>query len=233
MARFLTTHWSMILEGRHDPHRAREALAEICANYRHPVLSYLRERGYPSADAEDLAQEFFARLIEQRWDLNADPERGRFRSFLLTALHRFLANERAGRDARKRGGGQRHVALDDVVLEATTSQTPEQAFDHAWAMTVLEHAGGRLEQEACEAGRETLFRALADFLIEAPDASDYTRVSTELDMKPNTVAQHVRRLRLRLRELIREELFQTVTDAEGLDTELAALRRIVGADAGS
>lgn len=233
MARFVTTHWSMILEGRHDPHRAREALVEICASYRRPVLSYLRERGYAPADAEDLAQEFFARLVEQRWDLHADPGRGRFRSFLLTALHRFLANERAGRNACKRGGGQHQVGLDDVVLEAPASQTPEQAFDHAWAMTVLEHAGDRLEQEARAAGRETLFRALSDFLIEAPDESDYAHVAIQLDMKPNTVAQHVRRLRLRLRELIREELFQTVTDADGLDTELSALRRIVGADAGA
>ena len=230
MARFVTTHWSMLVEGRQDPQRARAALGEICSNYRRPVLSYLREHGYASADAEDLTQEFFARLVEQRWDLRADPERGRFRSFLLTALNRFLVNERVRQDTGKRGGRQHKVALDEVVLEAPASQTPEQAFDRAWAMTVLDYAGRRLEQEAREAGRESLFQALADFLVEAPDGSGYALVAGQLDMKPNTVAQHVRRLRVRLRELIREELIQTVTDADGLELELAALRRIVGAD---
>lgn len=225
--RFATTHWSRILCSHRD---AREALVAICDGYRAPVLSYLRHHGYTSVDAEDLTQEFFARLVEQRWDTRADPTRGRFRSYLLTALHRFLLNEQSSRFADKRGGQMHQVGLDEAELTAPTGQSPEQAFNRAWVLTVLEHAGARLEQEARAAGREELYLQLADYLVEAPDSDDYARIATTLGMKPNTIAVHVHRLRLRLRALIRQELERTVSDHDGLQAELEALRDIVSAD---
>jgi RNA polymerase sigma-70 factor (ECF subfamily) len=200
---------------------------EICDNYRGPVLSYLRQHGYAGADAEDLTQEFFARLIEQRWDTRADPTRGRFRSFLLTALHRFLANEQAGRHAEKRGGALRQIDLEDVSLEAPAEQSPECVFNRAWVLALMGHAATRLEQEARAAGREALYQRLADYLVESPDSADYAHIADSLGIKPNTVAMHVHRLRRRLRELMREELLQTVSDADGLDAELNALRDII------
>lgn len=228
MSRFVTTHWSLILDGRHDPQQARAALVEICDNYRDPVLSYLHQHGYVGADAEDLTQEFFARLVEQRWDTRADPARGRFRSFLLTALRRFLANELARQHSDKRGGALQQVDLEDVALEAPPEHSPEQSFNRAWVLVLMGHAAARLEQEARAAGREALYRQLAGYLAEAPDTADYARIAAQLGIRPNTVAVHVHRLRRRLRELIREELLQTVSDAEGFEAELSALRDIVG-----
>lgn len=230
MPRFAATHWSVILDGQRDPARARAALVDICHSYRRPVLSYIRAHGYREADAEDLTQEFFARLVERRWDSRADPARGRFRAFLLTALHRFLSNELASRRAGKRGGALQRVGLDEIELAAPGAQSPEQAFNHAWMVTLLEQATGRLEREARQAGREALYRRLAPYLVETPDPGEYRIAAAELDLKPNTVAVHVHRMRRRLGELIQEELARTVTDAGALDSELQALREIANAD---
>lgn len=230
MPHFATTHWSVILDGQRDPAHARAALVEICRDYRLPVLSYLRTHGYRQADAEDLTQEFFARLVEQRWDGRADPSLGRFRAFLLTALRRFLSNELARDRAGRRGGTLQRVALDEVELSTPHAQSPEQAFNHAWMMTVVEHAAQRLEHEACRVGRQALYRRLAEYLVEPPDPAEYRGVADELGLKPNTVAVHVHRLRRRLRELIREELAETVSDTDALDAELQALREIAGTD---
>lgn len=228
MSRFATTHWSIIVNGRDQPRQSQAALVAICESYRRPVLSYLRSHGYSGSDAEDLTQEFFARLIEQRWDHRADPERGRFRSFLLTALNHFLSNERAALAASKRGGDQQRVDLDECVGDSARSRSPEQAFHHAWALTVLRNAGRALERECRANGKTRLYEALNGFLIEKPLPADYQVAAVQLDMKPNTVAVHVHRMRQRLRELIRAELLQTVSDAQGLDAELEALRDIVG-----
>lgn len=226
MSRFATTQWSVILRGHDGPDHARTALESICTHYRRPVLGYIREHGFTAADAEDLTQEFFARLLEQRWDTRADPGRGRFRAFLLTVLRNFLANEWEGRAAHKRGGRLTRVEFDESTLTATGSPSPEQVFNQLWMLTVIDRARRRLEGEARAADHFVLFQALAGFLAEAPDAHDYATVAAALDMKPNTVAVHVHRLRQRLRELIREELLETVSDAPSLDVELQALRDI-------
>ena len=140
MSQFATTRWSLILDARGAPEDARPALEEICRAYRGPVLSYVRRAGHAGADAEDLTQEFFARLLERRWDERADPARGRFRSFLLTALKRFLIDQHAARTAQKRGGALSH---DDDGLETIAGPealSPEAAFERAWAATVIERA---------------------------------------------------------------------------------------------
>ena len=230
MPRFMTTHWSLILDGRQQPQQAQEALVEICERYRQPVFGYLRQHGYGADDAEDLTQEFFTRLVQQRWDARADPSRGRFRTFLLTALQRFLSNELAQRKTSKRGGALQRVDIDDAQLEAPSEQSPEQAFNRAWVMTLMAQAVARLEQEARAAGREALYRQLEPYLIEPPDDADYASLAASLGMRTNTIAVHVHRLRRRLRELMREELLQTVSSADEVETEMSALREIVGAD---
>ncbi|WP_167284929.1 RNA polymerase sigma factor [Marilutibacter alkalisoli] len=233
MSRFATTHWSIIVHGHDQPGQSQEALVAICETYRRPVLSYLRSRGHDTSDAEDLTQEFFTRLIEQRWDRRADPGRGRFRSFLLTALNRFLSNEHAARAAACRGGDLRQVELDDNLGDPYPGRSPEQAFNHAWALTVLRNAGHALERECRGPDKAALYEAINGFLVEKPTAADYQIVARRLGMKPNTVAVHVHRMRQRLRELVQAELVQTVTDAESLEAELEALREIVGIPGGS
>ena len=228
MSHFDTTHWSVILEGRRGPDQGRAALTEICTAYRRPVFAYLRGRGYAPTDADDLTQEFFARFVEHRWDQKADPERGRFRSYLLSALHHFLANELASQRAHKRGGDLRRVDLDDVAPSVAEAESPEQVFNRNWMLAVLEHAMRRLEHEARVQGKDAVFRHLADYLVEPPDAADYSQVAAELGMRVNTVAVSVHRLRQRLRELVREELARTVGDPADIEAELHALRDIAG-----
>lgn len=222
---FATTRWSMILQARGTPESARDALQEICTAYRTPVLAYLRRHG-PATEAEDLAQSFFARLLETRWDTHADPARGRFRAFLLTALKRFLANEAAAASAGKRGGRQHRVEFDEVAgrLAAPDAHSPEQVFERAWATTVLERAHARLRDEASAAGKHALFEALGPYLGEAVDGHVYGRLGERLGMRPNTVAVAMHRLRHRLRELVWDELADQTTSSEGLRDELRVLR---------
>jgi len=228
LPRFDTTHWSVILEGRQGPAQARAALDEICTAYRRPVFAYLRGRGYSPTDADDLTQEFFARFVEHRWDQKADPQRGRFRSYLLSALHHFLSNEQASQRTLKRGGDLHRVDLDDAAPAAAEGESPEQVFNRNWMLAVLERAMRQLEDEANALGKAVVFRRLSDYLVEPPDAADYRQVAADLGMRENTVAVCVHRLRQRLRTLVREELARTCGDPSDIDTELHALRDVAG-----
>lgn len=232
MPGFATTRWSLILGARLEPEAARQALGQICRDYRAPVLAYIRRNGYPPTDAEDLTQEFFTRLLERRWDVRADPARGRFRSYLLTALRRFLIDAHAHDTARKRGGGLCPVDMDQatLALASPSSEAPDQAFTRHWMATVLEHAMRKLRLEADAAGKRELFDSLVEFLAESPDPSVYQRLGERLQMRPNTIAVNVHRLRQRLRALVRLELQQTVADPDALDDELRELRTALSAD---
>lgn len=234
MTGFATTRWSLILEARRGPESARAALEELCRAYRGPVLSYVRRCGHAAADAEDLTQEFFTRFLERRWDTVADPARGRFRALLLTTLKRFLLNAGAMARAGRRGGGQHRVDLDEALdhLAAPGSESPERAFERAWALTVLERAFARLRVEAERAGRLALFERLAPHLAEPAEAAEYRRLGEELGLRANTVAVSVHRLRLRLRALVREELVDTTDGEEAVAAELHALRDALAAAVG-
>lgn len=234
MSQFATTRWSLILDARGAPESARPALEEICRAYRAPVLSYVLRSGHAGADAEDLTQEFFTRLLERRWDERADPARGRFRSFLLTALKRFLFDQHDARLALKRGGDLAHDgddALDEVAGPETLS--PEAAFERAWAATVIERAFKRLGEEAARAGRGDLFARLSPFLAEPADSADYRALADALGMRANTLAVSVHRMRLRLRELVAAEIADQTDGPESAASELATLRRALGSPAGA
>ncbi|HJP97783.1 MAG TPA: sigma-70 family RNA polymerase sigma factor [Rhodanobacteraceae bacterium] len=225
MGRFDTTRWSVVLQARGDPAAARRALETLCRTYRPPVLAFVRSRGYQADAAEDLTQAFFARFLERAWHSSADPGRGRFRSFLLTALKRFLIDADAEATALKRGGAFRFETLEeDADDDAGTSETPESVFEREWAHAMLDAAFARLREEARSAGKLPLFERLSEFLIEPPDDSDYERVAADLKLRRNTFAVAVHRLRHRLRELVRDEISQTTSGRGEMEAELRALR---------
>ena len=161
---FVTTHWSVVLRaGGSDTTRARAALEQLCRNYWQPLYAYVRRSGHSREEAEDLTQEFFARLLAQNSVARADPARGRFRSFLLTSLKHFLANEWDKARAQKRGGGAQLLRLEFDTAETrcgsvvAPGDTPDRAFDRQWALALLEVVLGRLRQEYRDAGREEMF----------------------------------------------------------------------------
>lgn len=220
---FATTRWSIILDARSGAEPARLALEEIYRAYRSPVLAYVRRSGRGDLEAEDLVQEFFTRLLERRWDVRADPARGRFRTYMLTALQRFLLDAGDAARARKRGGDLRRVDADEALASLHGSDSPERAFEQAWAITVIERAFAQLHKEALGAGRGPLFEALAPYIVETADAAEYASVGAQLGMRANTVAVAVHRLRKRLRELVRNELADQADGPGAVDDELRVL----------
>lgn len=234
MDQFQTTRWSLVLEARADDARSRLALEKLCRAYRAPVLAYIRGHGATGDEAEDLAQSFFTRFIDRAFHANADPARGRFRAFLLTALKNFLADARDHVNALKRGGNVQIRSLDSLtnsqtgLAGLTASETPDQAFDRVWAQAVLHAAMRKLRAEAKTNGKVGLFEALAEFLIEPPDEADYARVAEALGMRRNTLAVAVHRMRGRLRELVCRELAETAADGADLEIELGQLRNSLG-----
>lgn len=228
MGRFETTRWSIVVDARGDSSRARAALEVLCRTYRPPVLAYVRSHVRTHDAAEDLTQAFFARFLERSWYADADRERGRFRTFLLTALKRFLIDADAEAGTLKRGGGYRIESLGGAVETLESGDSPERAFERAWAEAVLGAALARLRAEAERAGKLALFESLSEFLIEPPDEADYARVAAQLQLRRNTLAVAVHRLRHRLRDFVREELAETTADRVDMDAELHALRDALG-----
>jgi RNA polymerase sigma factor (sigma-70 family) len=235
MMRFDTTRWSIVMRARDGSGHARTALEALCRTYRPPVLAYIRRRGYSAATAEDLAQTFFTHFVEHAYHADADPARGRFRAFLLTALKRFLIDADYEANAAKRGGGYQFRSFEQSTNNGNTlenladTETPERAFERSWAVTLLEAAMTRLREEARSAGKSKLFEQLSEFLTERPDEDDYARVAESLNLRRNTLAVAVHRLRHRLRELIREELAQTTVDQVDLESEIHDMRAALGA----
>jgi RNA polymerase sigma-70 factor (ECF subfamily) len=221
----------MVLRARGDPADARVALEALCRTYRPPVLAFVRSHVRVRDSAEDLTQAFFTRFLERAWHANADPERGRFRTFLLTALKRFLIDAQVEARTLKRGGDVRFEALDAADEGALGAvESPDDVFEREWARAVLTVALGRLRLEAEQAGKLELFDRLSEFLVEAPDEADYAQVASDLGLRRNTLAVAVHRLRHRLRELVRDELAETTAGAHDMGEELRALRGALGAD---
>lgn len=228
-AGFATTQWSMVLDARRSAPEARQALAELCQRYWYPLYVYVRRRVPEVHEARDLTQEFFAHLLEKQTLHHADPARGRFRSFLLTALHHFLANQWHKARARKRGGGKAVLRLDfddappHASLEPTHQLTPEKLFDRQWALALLDLVLTRLRLEHEAAGRAKLFEQLKQFLMgESPEAT-YLQAAAALGMSAGTLRVAAHRFRKRYRELLRQEVAQTVADEAEIEDEIRAL----------
>lgn len=228
MSRFQTTRWSLIAAAAHaTPAHARPALEQLCRAYRPPVLAYIRRSGHGGSDSEDLAQAFFLRFLERGWYTDADPQRGRFRTLLLTSLRHFLADERASATALKRGGGTRADDIDIDQVHDALGESPEAAFDRAWLRTVLARAMHRLQAEWTRAGKCVQFEQLAPLLTERADATELRALAEASGERSNTIAVQAHRMRKRLRQLVRLELLQTVDSREALEQELAELRIVL------
>lgn len=227
---FVTTRWSLVIAaGGIDDDRAADALEKLCRSYWYPLYAYVRRGGRSPEDAQDLTQEFFARLLARRDIAAANREKGRFRSYLLGSLKHFLADEWDKSQAAKRGGGAKVFSLDDerpearYAVEVAGGDPPEREFDRRWATTVLDHALRRLRAEYADAGKEPLFTALKAFLSSPPEAGDYDRAAQQLDISAGAVAVAVHRLRQRYGELVRAEIAETVDDPGEVEAELRQL----------
>jgi len=229
---FATTQWTTVLTAR-DPQstRAAEALERLCRRYWPPIYAFIRRRGHGPEDAQDLTQEFFARLLEKSYLDAADAAKGRFRTLLLTAVSRFLVNERERARAQKRGGGAVHFSLEaDAAeggyrVEPADPATPETIFERRWAETVLEAVLARLRREFKDAGQPDRFDILKPFLAAEQQAPSGAEVATRLGLSESAVYSAVHRLRQRYGELLREEIAQTVARPEEIDEELRSLVR--------
>lgn len=227
---FATTHWSVVLAaGQNGSSDAASALEALCRAYWRPLYAYARRLGCAPQDAQDLIQGFFAQLLARNSVGQADPERGRFRNFLLKSLKYHLAHERDRGAAAKRGGGQPAISLDEatgappVLAEPPSELTPDKAYDRQWALTVLTAALDRLEKELTAAGKGRFFARLKEFLTGDSGEGDYQAAATELGLTPNAAMVAVHRLRQRYRGLVREEIAQTVGRAEDIEAEMQAL----------
>ena len=232
---FVTTHWSVVLTaGRSDTPRARAALETLCQTYWYPLYAYVRRRGNSPEDAQDLTQEFFARLLEHNRVGNVSPQKGRFRSFLLASMNHFLSDEWDKARAQKRGGGKvTFLNLEDAETklgeQSAETLTPEMAFERRWAITLLEQVYQRLAQEYARQDKPALFEALRGSLAGAGGMAPYAVLARQLGMTEGAVKVAVHRLRHRYRELLRETIAETVSGLEEVEDELRYLCRILAA----
>ncbi len=233
---FATTRWSEVLAaGQECSAHSHEALAHLCETYWYPLYAFLRRRGLSPEDAQDSTQEFFARLLAGHWLKDADRAKGRFRTFLLTALTRFLANEWDRARAEKRGGGKVAVRLDTQVAETRYQSdthhgmAPDCLYDRQWAMTLLERALGRLEAEQGRLGKSSAFAVMSPALTLERGDIPYARLAAQLGLSEAAARMAVHRLRKQFRQVFREEIAQTVTEPAEVEAEI---RHLVTALAG-
>ena len=224
-AQFTTTHWSVVQAA---PVSA-SALETLCCTYWYPLYAYVRRRGHSPEEAEDLTQEFFARLLASKDLSGVDRAKGKFRSFLLAALNHFLANEWDRATAAKRGGDPVLISLDDenaevrYRMEPAVEVTPEKLFERSWARTLLAQALTRLRAEYAADGKTQQFEQIKRFLTEETGEGGYSSVAIQLNTSTGAVAVAVHRMRQRYRELVRHEIARTVTTPVELEDEIRHL----------
>jgi RNA polymerase sigma factor (sigma-70 family) len=231
-SQFPTTRWTLVVAAG-DSHRkeARSALVTLCENYWYPLYAYLRRRGCLADEAQDLTQEFFIRVLEGRYLDRADPKKGRFRSFILTSLKFFVADEEDRQRARKRGGGQL-VPLEfssgeeRYRREPAHDETPERIFERRWALSVLDRVVEKLRNEFVQHGRPEHFERLKIFLLGQSDAP-YAALAREMNTSEGALKVAVHRLRKQYRELFRQEIADTVADPAEVESELRYLATVL------
>ncbi len=227
---FVTTHWSVVLAAREPgAPQAGAALAELCRTYWYPLYAFVRRKGHSPHDAQDLTQAFFARLLEKNFVSQADRERGRFRTYLLTALTHFLADEWDKTRRLKRGGGREIVSFDAASAEERYRFEPIDQLDAAklyerrWITTLFDKVLARLEEEFRDGGKGELFDSLKSSLLSEGTGLSYAELGAQLGLKEDAVKQAVHRMRRRYRELFREEIAQTVAGPGEVEDELKHL----------
>jgi len=226
---FTTTHWSVVLEAQGETPAAQRALEILCRTYWRPLYGFVRRHGLGREEAQDLVQEFFARLLEHRNLDTVRREKGRLRSYLLVSLKRFLATERHRASGVKRYESGPHIPLDELLesevadFELTETWSADRLYERHWALAVLEQVLDRLESEYQAAGNAVLFDRFKEFLVGEPGLRTQAEIATELGMTENAVKQAFHRFRQRYRLLLREEIAHTVTQAGDVEGELRHL----------
>ncbi len=232
---FTTTHWSaVLLAGGDTSAEADRALEDLCRTYWYPLYAYVRRQGRSADDAQDLTQEFFARLLERKHLRLADPDRGRFRTFLLSSLKNFLINEWERARAAKRGGTSVTFSLDQqdadgrYLAEPADGLTPERIYEKRWAVTLLERVLASLREKYVAQDKALLFETLKPYVCGDAMADGYDEIAARLGMSAGAVRVAMHRLREAYRELLRAEVSRTVGTPADVDQELrhlaAALR---------
>ncbi|MCW5550759.1 MAG: sigma-70 family RNA polymerase sigma factor [Verrucomicrobiae bacterium] len=213
---------------------AGDALEKLCRTYWPPLYAYIRREGHDASAAQDLTQEFFTRLLARDYLRRLDREKGKFRSFLLAYLKNFLSEQRRKAGAQKRGGGQVLISLDAVAqeeryrFEPVDELTPDQVFERRWAQTVLQVVLDRLRDEYSVHGQSALFERLQDYQPREPGGPSYAQLGEALGLTEAAAKSAVQRMRQRHRELLREEIAQTVTRPEEIEEELRHFRALLG-----
>ena len=227
---FATTHWSVVVQAGAEPSSVgTAALEKLCRTYWYPLFAFLLRKGHREADAQDLTQQFFTRLLESKSLRTVDARKGKFRTFLLASLGHFLSNERDFANAAKRGGGRPILSLEAMAteewqrFEPATALSPDKLYDQRWAMTLLTNAVTRLRAEMVAAGKLSQFEVLKTFLTNESAPGEYAQAAQRLEVSSQSVAVSVHRLRQRYRELVRAGVADTVSSPLEVEEEMRHL----------
>ena len=231
---FVSTHWSVVLAAKEgDSETANAALEQLCRTYWPPLYAFIRREGYSDAEAKDLTQEFFLRLVDRDFLQRLRHQRGKFRSFLLTFLKHFLLEQRGKARAQKRGGDRTIVSLDEMNEEGSFFHepvddfSPDHVFELRWAQTIFQVALNRLREEYVAAGKAELFDLLKDFQPRESGAPSYTEIGAQFGLTEAAMKSAVQRMRARHRQLLRQEIANTVTSPEEIEEEIRHLRTVL------
>ena len=231
---FNTTHWSVVVAaGEEGSEQAAAALSRLCQTYWFPVYAFIRKRGHSPEQAQDFTQEFFAVFLEKNYVAKAARDRGRFRAFLMSSVENFLHNQHSRAQAQKRGGGQKLLSLDydeaeeRYRIEPVEESDPATIFEQQWAATLLETVLSRLRDEFSAEGRVGLFEDLQAHLWGDAESIPYSRLAQKSGLTEGNIKLIAHRMRQRYRELLREEIAQTVAMPGEVDDEIRHLMRIV------
>jgi RNA polymerase sigma-70 factor (ECF subfamily) len=233
-AEFPATRWSVVLRaGQATSPGVTEALGQLCRAYWYPIYSFVRRRGYETEEAKDLTQEFFARLLAKHYLDTVDPEKGRFRSFLLASVKHFLANEWHKSQRLKRGGGCQILSLEDqdpeqrYRLEPVENATPELIYERRWAETLVAQVLNRLRQEFIASGKGQVFDQLKAFLVEERGEVSFADAAGRLGLTEGATRSRVHRLRERFRELLLAEIANIVASPQDVEEEIRHLLSVL------
>ena len=223
---FATTHWSVVLAAQGESAEADAALDKLCRTYWWPIYGFVRRQGYKPEEAQDLTQAFFARLLERRDLETVRQERGRLRSYLLASVKNFLSKARHREMTVKRGEGRPLISLDDLLARERADQEPthklsaDRIYERRWALTLLEQVLVRLGAEYEGAGKLPLFDRLKELLAGESGQPSQAKIAAEMRMTENAVKQAFHRLRHRYRQLLHEEIANTVAVPDDVEDEL-------------
>jgi len=229
---FVTTRWTVVQCASNSTLPESEAALEtLCRAYWTPIYVYVRRFGHAEEDSRDLTQAFFCKLLEKKWIAAANPDKGRFRTFLLSTLKHFLADERDRIGALKRGGDRLHIPLlgdfDEDALPMSGNASPEQIFDYQWALTIFNQALQNLQQEFQQLGKGSDFDVLKNFIGLNGNPVSQKEAAKSLGITEAAAKMSVSRMRRRFRELVRAEIAQTVQDDTELESEVRYLAEVL------